>query len=45
MKLKAIDMIDMSEQITKEEIVKLIYTLITDKRIKDIVKGRYHLEE
>lgn len=45
MRLKAIDMMDISEQITKEEIVKLIDTLIIDKRVKDIVKGRYHLEE
>jgi hypothetical protein len=40
-KLKAIDMISTSGQNTKEEIMKLINTLIDNERVREVVKLKY----
>jgi hypothetical protein len=42
-KLKAINMVGTSEQITKEEIMKLINTLIDNERVRELVKLKYSL--
>lgn len=42
--LKALDVINISKQVTREEITKLIEALVKDEKIKNILKKKYHLE-
>jgi DNA-binding HxlR family transcriptional regulator len=42
--LKALDVINISKQVTKEEITKLIEALVKDEKVKNILKKKYHLE-
>lgn len=42
--LRALDVINISQQVTKEEITKLIEALVKDEKVKNILKKKYHLE-
>jgi DNA-binding HxlR family transcriptional regulator len=42
--LKALDVINISKQVTREEITKLIEALVKDEKVKNILKKKYHLE-
>lgn len=42
-KLKAIDVISRSEEITKDEIIKSIHALIDNERVRELVKLKYSL--
>lgn len=42
-KLKAIDAISTSEQITKEELMKLVNRLVDNEKIRELVKLKYSL--
>jgi len=42
--LKALDVIDTSEWVTRDEIIKLIEALVSDEKVKRILKKKYYIE-
>jgi Mn-dependent DtxR family transcriptional regulator len=42
--LKALDVIDISEWVTRDEIIKLIEALVHDEKVKRILKKKYYIE-